>query len=175
MDRLWEWQFKTPFPHARRVSCSERLCENPEFANRVPTAGQDRAPAMHSGPTSVSIRASPKGQVPTGPTFHTVWRVVRRRGATCALLVLVLAKGPLPGNACRGVQRTAARSGEIGGCRAVPYYFGQATMRTGTSQSGPPPTPASDARRRRFVTDLRCISAATLDASWGWSPNTATR
>jgi len=58
--------------------CSERLSENPKIANRVPTGGQDRAPAKHSGPTSVSIRASPKGQVPTGPSFHTVWRVVRR-------------------------------------------------------------------------------------------------
>ena len=46
---------------------SERLCENPEFANRVPTGNQDRAPAKHSGPTSVSIRASPRGRVPTGP------------------------------------------------------------------------------------------------------------
>jgi len=67
------------FPHASRVSCSERLCENPKIANRVPTGGRDRAPAKHSGPTSVSIRASPKGQVPTGPTFHTVWRGVGRR------------------------------------------------------------------------------------------------
>jgi hypothetical protein len=33
---------------------------------------------MYSGPTSGSIRASLKGQIPTGPTFHTVWRVVRR-------------------------------------------------------------------------------------------------
>jgi len=67
-----------PFSAASRVSCSERLCENPEFANRVPTGGQDRAPAKHSGPISVSIPASPKGQVPTGPTFHTAWRIVGR-------------------------------------------------------------------------------------------------
>jgi hypothetical protein len=40
------------FPHASRVGCSERLCENPKIANRVPTGGQDRAPAMYSGPTS---------------------------------------------------------------------------------------------------------------------------
>ena len=60
------------------VSSSESLCENPKIANRVPTGGKDRAPAMYSGPTSGSIRASLKGQVPTGPTFHTVWRVVGR-------------------------------------------------------------------------------------------------
>jgi len=65
-------------PLASRVSFSESLCENPKIANRVPTGGQDRAPAKHSGPYSVSIRASPKGQIPTGPTFHTVWRVVRQ-------------------------------------------------------------------------------------------------
>jgi len=70
---------RTPEGPARRVSFSERLCENPKIATRVPTGGQDRAPAKHSGPTSVSIRASPKGQGPTGPTFHTVWRVVRQR------------------------------------------------------------------------------------------------
>jgi len=63
------------FTHASRVSCSESLCENPKTANRVPTGGQDRAPAKLSGPTSGSIRASLKGQVPTGPTSHTVWRV----------------------------------------------------------------------------------------------------
>ena len=49
--------------------CKERLCEDPEIANRVPTGGQDCAPAKHSGPTSVSIRASPKGQVPTARLF----------------------------------------------------------------------------------------------------------
>ena len=96
------------FPHARRVSrrpstcglpalcrrhtwagvlvsfqgCSERLCENPNIANRVPTGGQDRAPAMYSGPTSGSIRASLEGQVPTGPTFHTVWRGVRQHATS---------------------------------------------------------------------------------------------
>jgi len=60
---------RSNFPHASRVSWSERLCENPEFANRVPTGSQDHAPAMYSGPTSESIRASLKGQVPTGPNF----------------------------------------------------------------------------------------------------------
>jgi hypothetical protein len=34
---------------------------------------------MYTGPTSGSIRASPRGQVPTGPSFHTVCRVVGRR------------------------------------------------------------------------------------------------
>ena len=72
-------------PLASRVSFSESLCENPKIANRVPTGGQDRAPAKHSGPYSVSIRASPKGQVPTGPTSHTVWRVVRRGGGSAVL------------------------------------------------------------------------------------------
>jgi len=66
-----------PESPARRVSFSERLSETPQIANRAPTAGQDRAPAMYSDPTSGSIRARLKGQVPTGPTFHTVWRVVR--------------------------------------------------------------------------------------------------
>jgi hypothetical protein len=68
-----------PESPARRVSFSERLSETPQIANRAPTAGQDRAPAMYSDPTSGSIRARLKGQVPTGPTFHSVWRVVRRR------------------------------------------------------------------------------------------------
>jgi hypothetical protein len=57
----------------------ERLCENPEIENRVPTPNRDRAPARESCSTSRSLRASPTGRGPTGPTFHTVWRGVRRR------------------------------------------------------------------------------------------------
>jgi hypothetical protein len=78
-SRILAGKRRSNFPHASRVSCSESLCGKPEIANRVPTHSPGRAPAIHSGPTSGSIRASPKGQVPTGPTFHTVWRVVMRR------------------------------------------------------------------------------------------------
>jgi hypothetical protein len=60
----------------------ESLCGNLEIASRVPTGGHDRAPAMHTGPTSVQIRASPQGRVPTGPALHTVWRRVGRQGLT---------------------------------------------------------------------------------------------
>jgi hypothetical protein len=59
---------------------SERLCEKPRFANRVPTHRPSRALTRCTKPTSRGIRASATGQAPTGPTFHTVWRVVRQHG-----------------------------------------------------------------------------------------------
>jgi len=59
----WSWKrpVGSPGQRTRRISCSESLCGNPETANRVPTHSPDRAPAMHSGPTSASIRANPEG------------------------------------------------------------------------------------------------------------------
>ena len=65
-------------PHASRVSCSERLCENPEFANRVPTS-TPRAWGAHADRPHFLLPSMPfLGWRPTGPRFHTVWRVVRR-------------------------------------------------------------------------------------------------
>jgi len=80
-------QGASAFLPASRVGYRERLCENPRITNRVPTTRQDRAPAMYSDPTSGSIRARLKGRVPTGPTFHTVRRVVGRLQVRPTLLL----------------------------------------------------------------------------------------
>ena len=62
------------------VSSSESPCEKPRIANRAPTHRPSRALTRRTEPTSPRIRASATGQIPTGPTFHTVWRHVGRPG-----------------------------------------------------------------------------------------------
>ena len=57
------------FPHASRVSCSERLCENPEFANRVPTS-TPRAWGAHADRPHFLLPSMPfLGLAPHRPEF----------------------------------------------------------------------------------------------------------
>jgi hypothetical protein len=63
------------FPHASRVSCSERLCENPEFANRVPTS-TPRAWGAHADRPHFLLPSMPfLGLAPHRPEFsHSLAR-----------------------------------------------------------------------------------------------------
>ena len=60
---------RSSFPHASRVSCSERLCENPEFANRVPTS-TPRAWGAHADRPHFLLPSMPLlGLAPHRPEF----------------------------------------------------------------------------------------------------------
>ena len=62
-------QARPYFPHASRVSCSERLCDNPEFANRVPTS-TPRAWGAHAARPHFLLPSMPfLGLAPHRPDF----------------------------------------------------------------------------------------------------------
>ena len=72
------------FPPASRVSCSERLCENPEFANRVPTS-TPRAWAAHAARPHFLLPSIPfLGLAPDRPEFSHSLAICSAAGGSSA-------------------------------------------------------------------------------------------